>query len=504
MAKSLKSPDKYRWAPLLFFTLIGLFSVSWDSLWIDEFMTYKYASIVNINDMFLSMYEDKCSEVQMPFYVIYMWAYTKIFGIGEFALRASALPFFICGMTALATTLHRRFGSYLPIVIGYGLSPFICYYLNEARPYAIQIGLSALILASLIRLNEEAENDSTKIQRSHKRWLNIFCVAVLLLSGISMLCQLWVWAAILAAIFILPKQRLIFLIREKKLVLAATGVGLLGIGFYYLWSLTIGALAATTESPNVFSIIFIFYEQLGLTGTGPGRAELREEGARAILPFLIQLIIHSVLIGSVFVFGCVYLLRECRKKTIVSVVVCVSIPIVLILGAGILMEFRVLGRHFAPLAVAIFLVFSCGIKLLVEKRNKWSITLVTLFVIFQASSCVLVRFEARHKRDNYRLAASLANQALTQNKTVWWNANPIGATYYQLPQPQSDSSEKFTVVINPSAQNLEERSLPDLVITSKTDIFDNQMALAQFLGANGYVSTQEIHSFVFWERPVSP
>jgi hypothetical protein len=446
-------------------------------------MTHKYASFPNISGMFKCIFKEKASETQMPFYLSYMWLYEKLFSIGEFSLRASGLPFFITGMTALTIQLSRHLRSHISAYVVFGLSPFIWYYLNEARPYSIHIGISAVILASLLQLSGTTTKESmtSNTQGSHKNWFRVFCAALLLLSGTSMLCQLWVGAAILCALVVIPKERLIGIFRDQKIALIFTFTGLLCIGLYYLWSLSIGARAAATESPGLFSTIFIFYELLGLTGTGPGRFELREHGVSVIQPYLTQLIIHGLVIGSVFTVGIFKLFRSRNVKSTLAVAVCLSLPVLLILAAGIITEFRVLGRHFAPLVVILLYVLCVGLHHMMQHRNKFGIILLILFAIFQAKSCLLVRYGARHKKDNYRLAATIANDALDRGETVWWNANPDSALYYKLPAEYSDADHHFYMLEKPTDQQLKEACAPDIVITSKADIFDSDRVMSQYL-----------------------
>ena len=491
---------------ICFYTLIGVIAISSDSLWIDEFMTHKFASLPSINGMFECIFEEKGSEAQMPFYVSYMWLYEKLFSIGEFSLRASALPFFITGMTALTIQLSRHLKSHLSAYVVFGLSPFIWYYLNEARPYSIHIGISALILAALLQLSGTTTKDSitANTQRSYKNWFRVFCAAVLLLSGMSMLCQLWVGAAILCTLVVIPKERLIGIFRDQKIALVFTFAGLLCIGFYYLWSLTIGARAAATDSPGLFSTIFIFYELMGLTGTGPGRFELREHGVSVIQPYLTQLIIHGLLIGSVFTVGIFKLFRSRNVKSTLAVVVCLSLPALLILAAGIITEFRVLGRHFAPLVIILLYVLCIGFHHMMQHRNKFGIILLILFTLFQAESCLLVRYGDRHKKDNYKLAATIANQALSRGETVWWNANSESAPYYKLPTVNSGPNHRFYIIECPTDEEIKKANTPDIVITSKADIFDINQVMSQYLQSRGYIDKQKIRCFTIWEKPTTP
>jgi hypothetical protein len=91
------------------------------------------------------------SDLQMPLYMLWIWACEKVFGSGEIALRAVNLFWILPGLIALWLALARQPRLQLAVFLVTICNPFVWYYLNETRPYAMQIGAS-LFLAALVLL----------------------------------------------------------------------------------------------------------------------------------------------------------------------------------------------------------------------------------------------------------------------------------------------------------------------------------------------------------------
>jgi hypothetical protein len=76
------------------------------------------------------------TEVQMPLYSIFIWAFAKCFGIGEFALRLAGTLWLVPGLVAFAVSFphwRRRLAAVLVVAT----NAFVWYYANEARSYAM-------------------------------------------------------------------------------------------------------------------------------------------------------------------------------------------------------------------------------------------------------------------------------------------------------------------------------------------------------------------------------
>jgi len=91
--------------------LLGL-SISNQSLWIDEGLTAWLASQHGLSGLFHAMRvaSEATTQPLEPAYHLYTWGWVKVFGVSEFALRASNIPFAVLFVSALAWSSRRIFG----------------------------------------------------------------------------------------------------------------------------------------------------------------------------------------------------------------------------------------------------------------------------------------------------------------------------------------------------------------------------------------------------------
>ena len=172
-------------------------SITRQSLWIDEGVTAWLASQPNLGSLFKTLGSLATSESQMPLYVLYAWAWAKLFGTSEIALRASNLPFGLLFLGALAWSSWRVFGRPFLWVI-FGFSPFIWYYMNEARPYVAMMAFAAFALAAWLAYY----HDPMRFRKSAP-WACL--VAIFLACGFHML-----------ATFLIPVLGIFALVRGKE------------------------------------------------------------------------------------------------------------------------------------------------------------------------------------------------------------------------------------------------------------------------------------------------
>jgi hypothetical protein len=480
----------------LFLLAVVLAATTNHSFWIDECVTATFACHENLATTWREVVHFKFSEMQMPFYITYMWAFARLFGSSELTLRLAALPFFVGGMTLLVVAAGRRWQRQWPMALAIGLSPFAWYYLNEARPYAMQLGAAAAIVAALLQLG----GSPSVTGKAESRWLWVLLLSLIALSGLSMLGEIWTGGALLATLVVVPKERLFGWWRTHRPALVVTAILLLALGLYYLWTLTLGARATAVGSTNLQTCAFIFYEQLGFMGIGPGRIELREAGGQALKPFALGLAAYAAFTSWVLLAGIRALGSGAGRRQCLGVILCVAVPSVLILLAGITAHFRVLGRHFTPFVPVLFLLLAAGL-LQLWRRSPLGKVVVTLFCACTLWSCLLIRFAHRHDKDNYREAATLARQALAEGRSVWWNAGDLAADYYRVPLTTKVADQGTAwFVASPAPGFATSLSQPDVVITSKPDVYDALGGLAGFLKANHYETTTNFMAFTIWQR----
>jgi hypothetical protein len=328
-----------------------------------------------------------------------------------------------------------------------------------------------------------------------------FAAALVAISGACMLGMIWAGAAIVAAIFLPPKERLLMLARNFAFVWLITVVSLAALGCYYLWTLHAGARASDAATTGWKNVAFIGYELLGFAGLGPGRLEIRDGSLQVFKPYAPELGLFAALAVALFFFAVRETLQNYPLKKILGLVVIVAAPAVFILAAGFVLHFRVLGRHFAPLLPVSVFLLAIGADA-AWRRGATGKLLVAGFLGLCLASSLALRFEPRHSRDDYRSAATLARAALARGENVWWNADASAAAYYQLPlTTNSAGMGNAVLVLNPPSGFFVTAIPPKFVFCSRPDIYDSQKTLATFLARENFKVSAVLPAFHVLEKP---
>ena len=176
-------------------------------------------------------------------------------------------------------------------------------------------------------------------------------------------------------------------------------------------------------------------------------------------------------------------------------------PAAFLLSTGVLMQFRVLGRHFSPLVVVFLVTLAFGGERVWKRGGLAGRGLVAAFVGLALASCLSLRFAPRHAKDDYRSAAIIAKEVMAQGATVWWNAEEIGAQYYGLSTSRTAASVgQVTCLINPQPGFTDKLERPHVIITSKPDIYDAAGTVAAYLVLHGYRLETVLPAFKVWRR----
>ncbi|MFZ0829044.1 MAG: hypothetical protein WAO02_16645 [Verrucomicrobiia bacterium] len=480
-----------------FAVLLGLvfaLAISRQSFWIDELYVALAAQQPTVDGWWREIFALKGSDLQMPLYMLWSWGCGRIVGTTEVALRAVNLFWILPGMLALLWALARDRSLQFATLLVAALSPFAWYYLNEARPYAMQIGTSLIVFALLFRLALNQDKPSRE-----RLWVAGSCVASVLLAGSSMLAMLWLGAYLGAAMLSAPKDRLRALLKTYWPWWAGTSLLLFLLGLYYLWTLRQGARATTAGITDAKNLFFIVYELFGFSGWGPGRLTIRTGGLEAFRPWLPGLAIYSATLLVVLTAGCRSVTASFSRRTLLWWILAVALVFGFILAVGVAVRFRVLGRHCAPLLPLVLFVLGSGLAALLKRRDWAGRLAVAAFVGLSLVSCLSLRFSERHAKDDYRGAAALGREALARGETVWWNAEKYGGIIYQVPMTEQPSEPGHAVLlINPEKGFEHDRPKPDLVLTSKADLFDSNGALADYLVRSGFQRTTNLTAFTVW------
>jgi hypothetical protein len=484
-------PWKYSLALLIAFGLC-MVAITSQSFWIDEAGTATIAMQRTFAGWWQAMLRDGGSSTQMPLYMVYVWGWEKIFGHGEWWLRAANLPWIALGLLAVP---RRRIFFLLAIAV----SAFVWFYLDEARPYVMQISAALLMLCALWRLAEfPAEQTSTTAEKIPV-WS--FCLGFVALCGSSLLGVIWAGAALPAALSVLGWEKIFQLARRHAWLLLATAIFLPALAFYYLWSLKHGS-RSTPGSTGAGNALFAGYELLGFAGLGPGRFEIRDQGFAAFHNFFLPLAIYAVVTASVLLAGCQRVIQRTSRRIWLGVTVALGAASGFLLIAGIVLHFRVLGRHFTPLAPVILLLIAAGLSSLWE-RGGWRRILTALFLLLSFASAVSLKLAERHAKDDYQSAAAVARAACARGESVWWCADGMSGNYYgvSFSKPgQPPEAGKAWLAINRPEDDLSGRPPPQWVITSKPDLYDNAGAVREYVAHGRYRVAQTPPAFTIWRR----
>jgi fluoride ion exporter CrcB/FEX len=250
---------------------------------------------------------------------------------------------------------------------------------------------------------------------------------------------------------------------------------------------------ATTnwQSPS-----FIIYELMGFGGLGPGRLEIRAAGFSAFKSCLVPLVFYGSVIASVMRAGVSGLWRRRRNETFKIGLVVIATLLCLV-AAGLLLHFRVLGRHCAPALPVVLVLLIEGVWIV----GKWRGAAMMSVMVVLMASCLSARFAERHLKDDYRAAAARGREAAAAEKTVWWSADAQAAEFYGLRiSAEQTNGAMVRLVLNPDDAALADAALPDIVICSKPDIYDVRGALGRKMVAGGFVETASFPAFRVMQR----
>jgi hypothetical protein len=173
-----------------------------------------------------------------------------------------------------------------------------------------------------------------------------------------------------------------------------------------------------------------------------------------------------------------------------------------LLALVIFKDFRLLGRHLAPLSILMTLLFAKATEGFWTSQPGarcwpplWLVRAVVLLVLgFGVTSNVALRFAERHRKDDYRGAALIAHQAMKEDRPVIWIADKWTAHYYGL----NEQKRGWTDWREP--QPLPELTGDEIILYSKPDIYDSLGRFSEHLKVNGFSSAQKMPAFKSYER----
>lgn len=461
------------------------------SFWIDECVTAGFAKEGTVAQCWAAMIRQGFPEVQLPLYMLYAWGYIKLFGSGEWVLRAAGIPWFVFGASVFVTYVGRAIRSRLVPLAVIGSSAFVWYYLNEARVYSMQLGMALTTVGAAVEVARSFE-----IKKPNGSAWRFFLFGLLGLCGTSLLGAVWGFFFVCALMTFIPRYGWMKIWKLAPRSGAVCAVGLALLACYYVWTITLHAKATLVGTTTPSTIAFVFYELLGAAGLGPGRSDLRAAGAIALKPFLVPVILYALLLLAIFWRGFLVIRPQPNYPRLIRALSVACVPILLIITIGIATHFRVLGRHLTPLLPLFFLAMVFGIAGMFETEGFVQRALVIGFFVFALWSSLSIRFAGRHEKDDSRGAAALAKSFSDREAIVWWNADRFSASYYNV----VESHGTTRVFENPSAETLRSSPLPDVIIVSKPEAFDAGGTMASYIHDHDFKAIATRRAFVVWAR----
>ncbi|MBW9052880.1 hypothetical protein [Rhizobium mesosinicum] len=464
-------------------------AISGQSYWIDEANTAWRAAEPHFGTFLARMVAETGSDAQMPFFLVAIWAWEKIAGDGEIALRVMNLFWLIPGLYIFAKGRIDR-------LLVAGTSAFLWYYIDEARPYGMQIGASLMVFGLLERAVVAASDRGAEgpLLSRCQAWLLAF--GLIALAGSSLLGAIWAAAAVAAAACAVSwrSRRLAasHLIGPSVLLVLV----LAPLGLYYLWTVIGGAGGTKVATTDARTLVFSAYELFGFAGLGPGRTDLRTGEGAIVSSYVVALASYAILVGAVTPAGLIHAIRNIPPRTLAACAIAFTSAAALILMAGYILHWRVVGRHLAPAIAVVLALQAAGVALL--WRRPAGKLVVLGFLMMALASGASIRFAPRHAKDDYRSAAGVVRSALTEGDRVWWNADALGALVYRVPLGRECGSALYVSEPRPGFASILEA--PTLIVTSKSDIYDPEGVLAAFLSDQHFQITETFQAFQIWRR----
>jgi hypothetical protein len=271
------------------------------------------------------------------------------------------------------------------------------------------------------------------------------------------------------------------------------------LGLYYLWTVLGGAGGTKVATTDARTLVFSAYELLGFAGLGPGRTDLRAGEGAIVSSYLVALASYAILVAAVTLAGVIQAIRNVPPRTLAACAIAFTAAAALILIAGYILHWRVVGRHLAPAIAVVLALQAAGVALL--WRRPVGKLVVLGFLMMALASGASIRFAPRHAKDDYRSAAAVVRSALTEGDRVWWSADALGALVYHVPLGQECGSALY--VSEPRPGFASALQVPTLIVASKPDIYDPEGALAAFLSDQHFQITETFQAFQIWRRAPS-
>jgi hypothetical protein len=466
-----------------------------ESLWIDELSSAWLAAQSTWGGL-ISQLQHLGSEVQMPLHVVWIWGWGQIWGISECALRASNLPWAVLLVCAWLALIRRQgFGLWAAPLL---LSPFVCFYMNEARPYIMTLASAMMaLLGTEMLCCAHGEQDRKVIGR------------VLLVAGVG-ICL----GASMLNMILLPALLVYFLLRSgpwtgevwRRVVKGNRGVGvalgLIGLGSAVYYGLTLMQGHGGQREPYSWvNAGYACYEMLGFGGVGVPRILCREMGIREILSqygagLCAGVVVWGLLMGSVL---CAWR-GWVKDRDFWTAWAAFGVGVASLIGLALVGRASLWGRHFMavyPFFLLGLVIFMGRLKHYFPRWGKWVIFLfIGLFLLSSGRQRLMECYKKDPLRDGLCRLAEISGKsqpvpvlALIYPPALWYYKDVAGDI--QLAGSWSDEQMDNWCRRNPHYYILTHRS--DKTDPSGVWVKTLRRSQAQILWMSGNVKIIEVN-----------
>ena len=482
--------------------MVAGFAISNQSYWIDEATSLIVAMAPNPSEAWKYAQAVGGSTIQMPLYHVYLYAWHKMFGGGEWAMRASNIPFFVFAQLAFLLLLRSRPRLALTAC---GLSlvcPTIWMYLDETRPYIMQYAAACWPTAALLRTAAPRTGDGN--------WktpeLLLLALATILLAGSSLLGALWAAGFALVLLWLWKSPESGGPKKSPSLVyLAAMAFPLVALAAFYAFTFQSAGSGYFRPGTGLVSLPYVIYEFLGFSGFGPGRLELRTAPVAALRAHFFSLLPLAAVAGILGVF-LLQLLRARRpgRRPVAAFAFAVVLPAVFAVTGMLFSDYRPLPRHFMPVLPTVILGLAALLPAALAQPSMIIRAAAVMFPLLWLTSSLNLRWREAHAKDDYRTAAAIAAAALREDKEVWWAADAAAAFIYFTPVALEDVPGRAWAMQAPQWDDIRFKLPPRVIVISKPDIYDPAGAVARYAAENHFVPALKLRAFTIFTRKNDP
>ena len=472
---------------LLFPALLGL-AITHQSLWMDEGSTAWFVSHKSITSFFSTLVGSRGApgDPQMLFYLLYMWAWVKVWGASEVALRAANIPFAVLLLVSLRWASCHLFGRpYAWLLVC--LSPFVWFYMNDARPYMAVMSFSALAVVAMLAYLMDRDT-----YQANAPW---FCLVAVFLTCGSHIVGGFLLPALVFMIAATARQEPTLrkhILKDWYPASLSCLPAFVTLGVFYLWTSTNG-VNFTSGEPGLSNLALVAYEFLGFAGLGPPRQDLRT----SIQPYVLAHYWPWFLVGSavamVVCLGWFYARPNRLTRNLAASLV---VGLLIALWVARLAHLRLLGRHvsvFFPMLLLLLLLWASTSQLS-RKSEHLGAALVAVGILWAISDARLVLLPG-YQKDSYRAASSISRmRARMGGADILWAADPRTAYYYGLPAeartsvppggediragfPSPSRDRAIDVqhwTLAEATAYLSARTTPAILVMNRPDVFDER------------------------------